>query len=64
MPNGGIPVDDYIYDNGTFGGLLKINNSLIYLLQNGIIKMNNKYYFDCLNNSFTSLKYLSYGLNK
>jgi len=47
MPNGGIPVDDYLYDNGSFEKLLSINNSLIKLLQNGIIPMNEKNIYHC-----------------
>ena len=40
MPNGGIPVDDYIYDNGSFEKLIPLNKCLINLLINGIIPMN------------------------
>jgi serine/threonine protein kinase len=47
MPNGGIPVDDYIYDNGSFTKLLNTNNALIKLLQNGIIPMNEKNIYHC-----------------
>jgi len=47
MPNGGIPVDDYIYEKGSFKDILKINNSLINLLMNGIVKMNNKHVYHC-----------------
>ena len=47
MPNGGIPVDDYIYKTASFHDLYQINNSLIDLLQNGIIKMNNKNIYHC-----------------
>jgi serine/threonine protein kinase len=47
IPNGGIPVDDYIYKKGSFYDLLQINVSLINLLQNGIIKMNNKNVYHC-----------------
>ena len=47
MTNGGIAVDDYIYKKGSFNDLLKINNSLIDLLQNGIIKMNEKNVYHC-----------------
>ena len=47
MPNGGIPVDDYIYDNGSFTKLLNTNNALINLLQNGIIPMNAKNIYHC-----------------
>jgi serine/threonine protein kinase len=47
MPNGGIPVDDYLYDNGSFEKLLNTNNSLIKLLQNGIIPMNERNIYHC-----------------
>ena len=47
MPNGGIPVDDYIYDDGSFTKLLNTNNALIKLLQNGIIPMNEKNIYHC-----------------
>lgn len=40
MPKGGLPVDDYIYKNGNFTKLYEVNNSLILLLKNGIIPMN------------------------
>ena len=42
MPNGGVPVDDYIYDNGSFEKLLMITTSLLNLLNNGIIPMNKR----------------------
>jgi serine/threonine protein kinase len=41
MPNGGIAVDDFLYNNESFIFMRKINNSLIELLKNGIIPMNN-----------------------
>jgi serine/threonine protein kinase len=47
IPNGGIPVDDYIYEKGSFKDILKINNSLINLLTNGIVKMNSKNVYHC-----------------
>ena len=47
MPNGGIPVDDYIYDDGSFEKLLNTNNALIKLLQNGIVPMNEKNIYHC-----------------
>lgn len=48
MPNGGVPIDDYIFNNGSFEKLININNSLIELLLNGIIPMNdlNVYHAD------------------
>jgi hypothetical protein len=42
IPHGGIPVDDYIYDNGSFEKLYEIHNSLFKLLKKGIVPMNNK----------------------
>jgi serine/threonine protein kinase len=47
MPNGGIPVDDYLYEDGSFEKLLNTNNALISLLQNGIIPMNTKNIYHC-----------------
>ena len=47
MPNGGIPVDDYLYENGSIKKILNTNNSLIKLLQNGIIPMNEKNVYHC-----------------
>ena len=40
IPNGGIDVDDYIFQNGSFNKLLNLNTKLIQLLKNGIIPMN------------------------
>lgn len=42
LPNGGLPVDDYIYNNGNYEKLYIVHNSLVKLLKNGIIPMNNK----------------------
>jgi serine/threonine protein kinase len=42
LPNGGIPVDDYIYKNGDYGKLYKTHMALVNLLKKGIIPMNNK----------------------
>jgi len=42
MPHGGIPIDDYIYDNGSFNKIHILNIKLIDLLNNGIIPMNKK----------------------
>jgi hypothetical protein len=40
MPNGGVPVDDYIKNKGNMQKLIDVNTSLIDLLQNGIVPMN------------------------
>lgn len=40
MPHGGFPVDDYIFSNGSFQKLFEINTSLMKLLIEGVIPMN------------------------
>jgi len=41
MPYGGVPVDDFVQKKGSFRKLFVINQLLIQLLENGIVKMNN-----------------------
>ena len=45
LPNGGLPIDDYVYENGTFSKLYELHNSLTNLLKKGIIQMNEKNIF-------------------
>lgn len=40
IPNGGLPVDDYIYQAGTFEKIYEVHLQLVKLLKNGIIPMN------------------------
>jgi serine/threonine protein kinase len=47
IPNGGLPVDDYIYDNDSFEKLYEIHNSLVKLLKKGVVPMNNKNVYHC-----------------
>jgi serine/threonine protein kinase len=47
MPNGGIPVDDYLQKKGSVEKLINVNGSLIDLLQNGILPMNKKNVYHC-----------------
>ena len=47
IPNGGLPVDDYIYDNGSLEKLYEIHNSLVKLLKKGVVPMNNKNIYHC-----------------
>ena len=47
MPFGGIPVDDYIFNDGSFEKLIPLNESLISLLIHGIIPMNNHHTYHC-----------------
>jgi len=42
MPNGGIPVDDYLYENGSFKKIYLTHTSLVKLLKKGIVPMNEK----------------------
>jgi serine/threonine protein kinase len=45
MPNGGIPVDDYIFSQSSIGNLHNFNNRMIELLLYGIVPMNEKFIF-------------------
>lgn len=47
IPNGGLPVDDYIYENSSFEKIYKVQLKLIDLLKNGIIPMNSKHIYHC-----------------
>lgn len=42
LPNGGMPIDDYIYTTGDYKKLYKTHNALTVLLKKGIIPMNKK----------------------
>jgi hypothetical protein len=73
MPKGGLPIDDYIYNNGNFNKLYDLHNSLILLLKNGIIPMNkhNIYHSDIKDsnvlvdkiNGQTNAKLIDWGLS-
>lgn len=45
IPHGGLPVDEYIYENGSFEKLYELHKSLVKLLRNGIVNMNKKHLF-------------------
>jgi serine/threonine protein kinase len=47
MPNGGVPVDDFILEAIHFNELYNLNKSLIRLLKHGIVPMNKKYVYHC-----------------
>jgi serine/threonine protein kinase len=47
MPNGGLPVDDYLYYNGSFQKLYYLHIGLVKLLKNGILPMNEKNIYHC-----------------
>ena len=42
MPNGGIALDDFIYENGSFEILKKLNERMMKLLKYGIVPMNKR----------------------
>jgi serine/threonine protein kinase len=45
IPNGGLPVDDYISENWTLSNIYKLHKSLVKLLKKGIVPMNKKHLF-------------------
>ena len=47
MPNGGLPVDDYLYYDGSFKKMYDLHVVLVKLLKNGIMPMNQKYIYHC-----------------
>ncbi len=47
VPNGGSPIDDFIYNNGSFNKIYMIHNKLVLLLKNGIIPMNKRNIYHC-----------------
>lgn len=47
MPNGGIPIDDFVYNDSSYKNIIKLNNCLMNLLTKGIIPMNNKNIYHC-----------------
>ena len=47
MPDGGYPIDDFVMNNGSYSVLIKVNNSLMDLLLNGIIEMNKLHIYHC-----------------
>lgn len=47
IPNGGIPIDDYNYNSGSFSKWYKTSSHLIELLKNAILPMNKQNYFHC-----------------
>ena len=47
IPDGGLPIDDYNYTNGSFEKWYKTSFNLIKLLKNAIIPMNKQNYYHC-----------------
>jgi hypothetical protein len=47
MPNGGLPIDDFLLKHNSYKNIIKLNNVLIKLLKNGIIPMNQNNVYHC-----------------
>jgi serine/threonine protein kinase len=47
MPNGGLPVDDYLHEDGSFEKIYNLHICLMNLLKKGIVPMNEKNIFHC-----------------
>lgn len=47
IPNGGTPVDDYMYANSSFKQIYHVHSSLVSLLKHGIIPMNKNHIYHC-----------------
>jgi len=47
IPNGGLAVDDYLYNNGSFEKMYKVHESLIKLFKKGVIPLNNRHIYHC-----------------
>jgi len=47
IPNGGLPVDDFIYNNSSFDKIYEVHEKLVKLLKNGIIPMNRNNIYHC-----------------
>jgi len=47
MPNGGLPIDDFLLKHNSYKNISKLNNTLIKLLNNGIIPMNKRNIYHC-----------------
>lgn len=47
IPNGGLPIDDYLYSNGSFEKMYNVNLALTKLLKKGIIPMNKRNVYHC-----------------
>ena len=47
IPNGGLAVDDYLYENGSFEKMYSVHSHLLTLFKKGILPMNQKNIYHC-----------------
>lgn len=47
MPDGGLPIDTFVDESGSYSIVVNLNNNLIDLLLNGILHMNEYHIFHC-----------------
>jgi len=47
IPNGGLPVDDYLYEKGSIAKMYKVHSNLLKLLKKGILPMNQRQIYHC-----------------
>ena len=47
MPHGGLPIDDHLYENGSFQKIYELHLGLLRLLKKGIIPMNRLNIYHC-----------------
>ena len=45
IPNGGVPVDDFLYTDGDYRKLYNTHTTMVQLLKNGIIPMNKQHIY-------------------
>ena len=47
MPNGGLPIDDYLYESGSIVKMYDVHFKLLILLKKGILPMNKRNIYHC-----------------
>lgn len=47
MPHGGLPVDDFLYADGSFRKISQLHTHLVELLRHGILPMNKRHIYHC-----------------
>ena len=47
IPNGGLAIDDYLYENGSIEKMYMVHSKLLLLLKKGILPMNQRHVYHC-----------------